>query len=219
MTEPGGSRRTPEDEVGRPPVHGDATVADGAPYRSDGGVDTAATGRDERVLGESIDGRTAVDRPRDSGSDPRSQRSRECFSTRTRGVVDEREARGEPEVTVLHVDDDPDVGPLVCHFLEDVVERVTVVTETDSAVALDRIARVDVDCVVSDLDMPGRDGLDLAMAIDATHPDVPVVLFTSRDWQTVAGETGSEHVSAYVRKEGGHRQFERLARRVRALLT
>lgn len=127
-------------------------------------------------------------------------------------VADER------AVTVLHVDDDPDVGDIVAYFLEDAVGDATVVTETDPAAALDRVARGDVDCVVTDLEMSGMDGLDLARALDATHPDVPVVLFTSRDWPTVAGEPGAEHVSGHVHKAGGHRQFETLARRVRALL-
>lgn len=122
-------------------------------------------------------------------------------------------------VTVLHVDDDPGIGDLASHFLEETVEGVTVVTETDPAVALDRVAHLDVDCVVSDLEMPGLDGLELARAVDATHPDVPVVLFTGRDWQTVADEPGAEIVTDHVHKKGGSQQFERLARRVRTLLT
>lgn len=126
-------------------------------------------------------------------------------------------AEGRTE-TVLHVDDDPGVGDLVTHFLQEAVAGVSVVTETDPSSALDRVARGDVDCVVTDLEMPGTDGLDLARTLDSAQSEVPVVLFTSHDWEAVAGDPGAEHVSTHVSKEGDHQQFETLARQVRALL-
>lgn len=196
-----------------------AAQADGAvtspAARTDSVVDTSGTVPNGSARGASLDERVTVGGSRGSRSSTHDGPQRGLPATR------EREGSREREVTVLHVDDDPLVGDLVTHFLQEAVENVTVVTETDPAAALDRIERApeDIDCVVSDLEMPGLDGLDLARALETARPDVPVVLFTSKDWQAVAGEPGTEAVTAHVTKVGDHRQFERLAGRVRALVT
>lgn len=120
--------------------------------------------------------------------------------------------------TVLHVDDDPWVGELVEEFLGMVLDGVRVITETDASDGLDRVAERHVDCVVSDLEMPGMDGEDFTRELASRHPQVPVVMFTSRDRATVAEGDTFDHAAEYVQKHGGQTQFETLAEHVRSLV-
>lgn len=141
--------------------------------------------------------------------------------SRTSGIAADEQSsvagHGEP-VTVLHVDDDPLVTDLVADFLERSGDDVTVITETDATVGVARVAAEDVDCVVSDLEMPGMDGLALVRTLANAHSEVPVVLFTSRAWRDVADRAGVEHMTGYVQKGGDPRQLEELAVHVRATL-
>lgn len=47
------------------------------------------------------------------------------------------------------------------------------------AEALDRVEKTPFDCVLSDIRMPGIDGIELYRAIKARQPDLPVVLMTA----------------------------------------
>lgn len=118
--------------------------------------------------------------------------------------------------TVLHVDDDPEVGALVATFVERADEDVTVLTETDPAAGLERVAEGDVDCVVTDVEMPGMDGLELLHAVEAGRPDLPVFLFSSRSREELA--KGADRAAGYVRKDGDPEQFQVLARQVGSAL-
>lgn len=127
---------------------------------------------------------------------------------------------GAPEdvATVLHVDDDPAFGRLVREFVERTDRAVRVVTETDARTALERVGVGDVDCVVTDVEMPGMDGLELARAVGARNPGLPVVLFTSRTWAEVGDETVAATVEDHVQKAGGPDQLEALAETVHGTL-
>ena len=61
-------------------------------------------------------------------------------------------------------------------------ERYDVTTAADGARALALIAASDFDVVVSDIRMPGADGLEVLRAARAHDPDVEVVLMTNGDF-------------------------------------
>jgi two-component system response regulator AtoC len=77
--------------------------------------------------------------------------------------------------TVLVVDDDPGVRFALSELLSDRGHRV--VCAASGAEALTRLEGVDV--VVTDLVMPGMDGLELMAHIAARVPTVPVLLVTA----------------------------------------
>ena len=77
--------------------------------------------------------------------------------------------------TILLVDDDPGVRYALTEVLADRGYRVVAV---DSGLrALTALAGVDV--VVTDLSMPGMDGLELVTQIAARAPELPVILLTA----------------------------------------
>jgi CheY-like chemotaxis protein len=59
-------------------------------------------------------------------------------------------------IDVLHVDDEPDEADVVGTYLERKDDRINVRPATGAGEGLDRLAGADVDCVVSDYDMPGK---------------------------------------------------------------
>jgi PAS domain S-box-containing protein len=117
-------------------------------------------------------------------------------------------------IRVLHVDDDPAFADTVAAFLQRENDRVTVETATNAESGLEHLDAADVDCVVSDYEMPGTDGLEFLEAVRERHPELPFVLFTGKGSETIASEAISAGVTDYLQKAGGTSQFTVLANRV-----
>ncbi|MFC3477204.1 PAS domain-containing protein [Halobacterium litoreum] len=119
------------------------------------------------------------------------------------------------EIRLLHVEDDEAFADLAATFLErdDRGAPIEVWTETDPRDAVDAIG--DVDCVLSDHDMPGMNGLDLLGVVRDEHPNLPFVLLTGRGSEEIASDAISAGVTDYVRKDGSSDQFAVLANTIR----
>jgi PAS domain S-box-containing protein len=77
---------------------------------------------------------------------------------------------------VLVVDDDPEVRHVTASFLAGFGYHET--EACDGPAALDLLARERFDLVVADLAMPGMSGVELASAVRAREPDLPVLILT-----------------------------------------
>lgn len=117
-------------------------------------------------------------------------------------------------ITVLHVDDEPDFADMASEFLEREDERLEVITETSTEVALDRLAGTEIDCIVSDYDMPGRDGLEFLAAVRAAYPELPFILFTGKGSEEVASEALTKGATDYLQKGAGSERYQLLANRI-----
>ncbi|MFB6156762.1 MAG: PAS domain S-box protein [Haloferacaceae archaeon] len=118
-------------------------------------------------------------------------------------------------IRVLHVDDDPECTDLTAASLERERERFTVETATSVAGGLDRLAETAFDCIVSDYDMPGRNGIDFFRAVREETPDIPFILFTGEGSEEIASEAVSAGVTDYLQKGTGTDQYTVLANRIR----
>jgi len=116
-------------------------------------------------------------------------------------------------IVVLHVDDEPDFVDMAATFLEREDDRLVVETATTAAEGLDRLGD-DVDCVVSDYDMPDQDGIQFLEAVRARHREVPFILFTGKGGEAVASEAISAGVTDYLQKQPGTGQYPVLANRI-----
>ena len=74
---------------------------------------------------------------------------------------------------VLIVDDDLALLQALPQALRLRMPRVTVDTADSGAAALDRITAEDYDAIVTDIKMPGMDGLELLAEIRTHRPDTP----------------------------------------------
>ena len=123
--------------------------------------------------------------------------------------------RGNERIRVLHVDDDPQFTDLTATLLERDDDRFVIETATSAGEGLEMIEDGHPDCVVSDYNMPGMDGLELLEAIRDEHPDLPFILFTGKGSESVASDAISAGVTDYLQKASGTERYELLANRIR----
>lgn len=99
---------------------------------------------------------------------------------------------------------------------EEVLERrgVRVSAESDSSRALARVREGEFQCVVSDYEMPGVDGLELLERVREVEPALPFVVLTGAGSEDVAAEAISLGATEYVQKQPGRGQFDILVNTV-----
>ena len=102
-------------------------------------------------------------------------------SQRRRRRLDSSARPGTPAFTgsqlvALVVDDEPMIGELMAMALGSQGWRTVVATAAEEAAALVRDHAIDL--LVTDLQMPGMSGLDLATRLRERHADLPVVLMS-----------------------------------------
>jgi len=117
-------------------------------------------------------------------------------------------------IRVLHVDDDPAFVDMAATFLEREDDRIEVVTATDADEGLSILDGTAVDCIVSDYDMPGRNGIEFLEAVREEHPNLPFVLFTGKGSEEIASDAISAGVTDYVQKPTGSGGYEILVNRI-----
>jgi DNA-binding NtrC family response regulator len=88
------------------------------------------------------------------------------------------EKLGREEARVLIVDDDPALLQALPETLRLRMNGVTVDTADSAAAALDRITARDYDAIVTDIKMPGMDGLTLLAEIQGRRPGTPTLMIT-----------------------------------------
>jgi CheY-like chemotaxis protein len=84
------------------------------------------------------------------------------------------EVLAEPKI--LCVDDEEDILTMLCEMLTESGFRV--LCESDAERARQMVHSLDVDAVVLDYQMPGCNGLELASAVKASKPGLPILMFS-----------------------------------------
>jgi PAS domain S-box-containing protein len=117
-------------------------------------------------------------------------------------------------IRVLYVDDDSGFRDLVTDGLELEDERLAVETAPDAAAGMEILRESRTDCLVSDYDMPGQNGIDFLESVRAEWPDLPFILFTGKGSEEVASDAISAGVTDYLQKSATGDQFTLLANRI-----
>ncbi len=93
--------------------------------------------------------------------------------------------------------------------------------ETSAEDALDWLEETDVDCIVSDYEMPGMDGLTFLSRVQERYDDLPFILLTGRGDEEVASEAIASGVADYLLKLEvvEDEQYERLANRIEGVVS
>ncbi|HTY75755.1 MAG TPA: PAS domain S-box protein [Candidatus Nanoarchaeia archaeon] len=104
-------------------------------------------------------------------------------------------------IKVLHVDDDPSVLEITKLVLQDMGNF-----EIDSACcvdeALQKLKARNYDAVVSDYEMPQRDGLEFLTMLKTQENEIPVILFTGKGREEVAMKALNLGANGYFNKQG-----------------
>lgn len=101
-------------------------------------------------------------------------------------------------LSVLYVEDDEDVRRQLATFLARRVRRVITASDGAEGLAAFRADRPDI--VVTDLRMPGMDGLALARALHDEAPGVPIIVTTAFNEPEYEQKATGAGVDLYVRK-------------------
>src|SRR5262245_940272 len=73
--------------------------------------------------------------------------------------------------------------------------------------ALDRLAKTSVSVVVTDMQMPEMDGLELVTEVRSRYPHIPVVLITGQGSEGLAAKALKRGAAGYVPKSHSHQML------------
>jgi len=100
--------------------------------------------------------------------------------------------------TVLVIDDEEGFRSFLCDVLSDAGHEVT--AAADGAAAIRELARTRFDLVLTDLRMPGPDGVAVVRHVNAMHPKTPVVVITAFASVDSAVDTLKHGAADYLKK-------------------
>ena len=103
------------------------------------------------------------------------------------------------KLRILVVDDDPFVRDMMGMILEAAGHEI--ITAESGEDALEKFLKEGVQLIVSDMNMPGMNGLDLIMKIRASGSDVPVVMLTGNDEISLARDAVKAGANDYLVKD------------------
>jgi two-component system, OmpR family, KDP operon response regulator KdpE len=112
----------------------------------------------------------------------------------------------EDMARVLVIDDDLACRVLAALLLEQAGHSPTAVASVERA--LERMVDARVDVVVTDLNMPGRDGIDLLGLMRERRLEQPVIVMTGSDDDTLIARTVELGATAVLRKPYGAGELE-----------
>ncbi|HEY3495900.1 MAG TPA: EAL domain-containing protein [Polyangiaceae bacterium] len=131
----------------------------------------------------------------------RDLKARMAVSAARAGEPNERAANGV-QGNVLIAEDDVVNRAVLTRILKS--EGYAVEAVTNGAEAVEAFDRGSFDLVVSDIDMPGSNGIDLLRAIRQRDPEVPVVLLTGGPTLDTAIMAIEHHANRYLTKPVDH---------------
>lgn len=118
------------------------------------------------------------------------------------------------EIRVLYVDDNAALRDLTAELLEKVSPSITILTESDPESVQAQITAESIDCVVSDYQMPGYDGLELLEDVRAEFENLPFFVFTSNGDRAVIEAALDAGATDFIEKATGIEHYKLLANRI-----
>ncbi len=123
-------------------------------------------------------------------------------------------------IEILLVDDDPHDIEMAEVFLQEQSDQFSFTSVLTASDGLDALNQVDTpaeffDCIVSDYQMPGTDGLGFLNEIRERYPNLPFILYTGQGSKKVIKQAILDDVTDYVEKGVGREQYEILSERIR----
>ena len=91
-------------------------------------------------------------------------------------------------IRLLHIDDDPSFVELLRDAMGAEYDEFDITSATEPEEGLQILDEEPIDCVVSDYDMPAKNGLEVLDAVRAEHPDMPYILFTGKGSEEIASD-------------------------------
>ena len=117
---------------------------------------------------------------------------------------------------VAYVDDDEVIVLMVERLLLQAGYRVTAFRDGHEAVAAIAGRPFDFDLVITDFNMPGYSGLDVALALHEVRADLPVVISSGYITEELQAQAAAAGVRGLMRKQNTMEELLRLVRKILA---
>jgi PAS domain S-box-containing protein len=105
-----------------------------------------------------------------------------------------------PTIKLLHVDDDYSFITISKSILEEGPFKVDTATTVDDALSM--LKKGSYDVIISDYEMPLKNGLDLLKEVRETSSNMPFILFTGKGREEIAVHTLNLGADRYIDKHG-----------------
>ena len=102
-------------------------------------------------------------------------------------------------MTNILIVDDTDVDLLLMERLLN-EPGFTIVTAGNGVQALEKIEEWTIDLILTDLQMPKMDGLELVREVRKSHPNIPIILTTGQGSEEIAAEALKAGATSYIPK-------------------
>lgn len=109
------------------------------------------------------------------------------------------------EQTILWADDEMDLLKAHLHFLKE--KGYKVITATNGADAIEAIKNNNIDLVLLDENMPGYSGLETLTKIKQSNPEIPVVMITKSEEESIMEDAIGSKISDYLLKPVNPKQI------------
>ena len=103
-------------------------------------------------------------------------------------------------LTILYVEDEPDLQQSICRFLEPFVARVLTAPNGEEGLRLFREQREVIDLLITDIAMPIMDGIAMVNAIRQIDTEIPIIYTTAFGDSAFLMKTIEQSVTAYILK-------------------
>ncbi len=115
---------------------------------------------------------------------------------------------------IVLVEDEPDILIILHRLMRDLTGGYDIVTVSGGSDALAQIALRPVPLVITDYNMPGMNGLQLAAAIKETSPETRVVMITAYATAELEKRAREQRVDYYMPKPFPLDRLEQIVRDV-----
>lgn len=119
----------------------------------------------------------------------------------------------DDEIRVLYVDDDEAALRTRGQLLEE-HDRIEVIAERDVDSGLEILWTTQIDCVLSDYEMPERNGMEFLDAVRSHRPDLPFIFFSSHDSEAIVRNALDAGATDYLPKSLCSISYELVANRI-----
>jgi PAS domain S-box-containing protein len=122
-------------------------------------------------------------------------------------------------IRVLHVDDEATDHELIRYKLNKYAEDISLqwVNSVDNAIS--ELEQGEIDCVLSDYQMPGRNGMELLQEIQQAYSRVPFIFLTGQGNERLAVEALRNGAVDYFTKNESFAQYARLINSIRSAVS
>ena len=117
-------------------------------------------------------------------------------------------------IKILIADDHAIVREGLKQILSQTPDMVVVAEASNGQEAIDKLARNNIDLIVLDISMPGKDGLDVLSEIMSKRPELPVLILSMYPGEQYAVRVLKAGASGYLTKESAPDELVKAIRQI-----